>query len=390
MDTVRSLIHGVLPPAGNRIVLPTWDEPVLEHRAAQSLFPGKALNWVDSGTSALALALLDIRHRRQAVPAPEVVIPAYCCPDLVSAALYAGFTPVVCDLNQNSCHYDHEALQSALSNNTLAIIAINFLGLPETIESIRRIVDSKLTAIIEDNAQWFPNKPGAQHTSADYQTFSFGRGKPVNLLGGGLMISSTPPPLETAASRVRAPVKRYLYYGKCTAYNALLHPTLYQALARNPLLKLGETRYHEHQVIGPLPTGQDKLLTANIQAYWSHERLAEKSYRARLSKLNALSSHIKASKERLLRYPLLVDSQNTRDRLVQKLDKEGLGATTLYGVTIDRIAGVPAERLRQPGNGTNAASFAQRFLTLPVHEGVKQHHVDRTMDIIESVVGVTD
>lgn len=389
MDAVRSLIRGVLPPAGNRIVLSAEDDAAMERRAVQALFPGKVLSWVDSGTSALALALLDIRHRRPVVPAPEVIIPAYCCPDLVSAALYAGFTPVFCDLAQDSCHYDREALKGALTKDTLALIAINFLGLPESLESIRSVLASRPVTIIEDNAQWFPNKPGAQRTLADYQTFSFGRGKPVNLLGGGLMVSSTSPPLE-AAHRASSPTRRYLYYGKCTAYNALLRPFLYQALARNPLLKLGETRYHEHRAIDPLPVGQGKLLTANIQAYWSHERLAERSYRTRLSATNALSPLIETNNERLLRYPLLVDSQQTRNILLHKLNEQGLGATKLYGNTIDKIDGVPASRLRPAGDCTNASAFAQRFLTLPLHEGVKQHHIDRTIAIIESVVGTVE
>lgn len=387
MDALRSLINGVLPPAGNRIVLTAEDEAAMEHRAVRSLFPGKVLSWVDSGTSALALALLDIRHRRPAVPAPEVIVPAYCCPDLVSAALYAGFTPVFCDLGQDSCHYDRKALESTFSANTLAVIAINFLGLSEPIDAIRNAIGPRTIAIIEDNAQWFPNKPGAQHVRSDYQTFSFGRGKPVNLLGGGLMVSTTQPPL-TPPPTASALTKRYLYYGKCAAYNALLHPFFYQSLARNPLLKLGETRYHEHRAIVPLPLGQKKLLSANIQAYWSHERLAEKSYRTRLSPLNALSPRIEASEERLLRYPLLVDSREIRDTLLKKLNAQGLGATRLYGDTIDRVEEVPTTRLRQAGGKENASSFAQRLLTLPLHEGVKPHHIDLTVKIIESVIGV--
>lgn len=388
MDAVRSLAQGVLPPAGNRIVLSAKAEVTREPRAVQSLFPGKVLSWVDSGTSALALALLDIRHRRPAVPAPEVIVPAYCCPDLVSAALYAGFTPVFCDLARDSCHYDRKALEGALSNSTLAVIAINFLGLPEPIKSIRNTISSPRIAIIEDNAQWFPNKPGAQRTMAEYQTFSFGRGKPVNLLGGGLMVSTAQPPL-TPTRRTSSPTRRYLYYGKCAAYNALLNPFLYQSLARNPLLKLGETRYHEHVAIEPLPLGQGKLLTANIQAYWAHERLAEKNYRTRLSRINALSPQIEANEERLLRYPLLVDSRQTRDTLLLRLNERGLGATKLYCNTIDSVADVPTARLRQAGEKANASSFAQRFLTLPLHEGVKQHHINRTVAIIESVLEPT-
>ncbi len=381
MDTLRSLIEGVLPPAGNRIAITRSGDG----NTVRSLFPGRVLNWTDSGTSALALALLDIRQAAPKVSHPEVIIPAYCCPDLVSAALYAGYTPVFSDFAPDQCHYDHDALRGAISDNTLAVIAINFLGLAEPIEALRTSLGVYQVAIIEDNAQWFPSSPGAQRAAADYQTYSFGRGKPVNLLGGGLLVSTTQSTHNPGTERRYLP-KRWLYFGKCAAYNTLLHPALYQTLARNPFLALGETRYHEHTTIGPLPAEQAQLLTTNIQAYWSHDRLAEQHYRKWLSSINALSPLIAASEERLLRYPLLLKCRETRDELLRKLNEQGLGATTLYGDTIDRITDVPTTHLRQAGEKVNASSFAQHFLTLPIHEGVKQRHIDRVLAVIENVV----
>ncbi|WP_347330117.1 DegT/DnrJ/EryC1/StrS family aminotransferase [Marinimicrobium locisalis] len=381
MDTLRALSEGVLPPAGNRIALST-----AESNAVQSLFPDRVLSWTNSGTSALALALLAIRRDAPEVDQPEVIIPAYCCPDLVSAALYAGYTPVFSDLAKDRCHYDQEALKRALSERTLAVIAINFLGVAEPIKSLRVALNRPSVAIIEDNAQWFPSKPQVQTTAADYQTFSFGRGKPVNLLGGGLLVSSNDPPRQPGTAKGSA-LQRGLYYGKCMAYNTLLHPTMYQALARNPWLRLGETRYHEHTSIEAFPAGQAHLVRANIQTYWSHERRAEKSYRKHLAAINLLAPQIEASEERLLRYPLLLESRETRNALLHKLNERGLGATTLYSDTIDRVNDVPQQRLRQAGDNANAASFAQRFLTLPVHEGVKAHHIERTLTVIDCVVG---
>lgn len=382
MDALRSLIRGVLPPAGNPIVSPRWAHSPTGNNPVQTLFPGRCLTWVDSGTSALALALMDIRLRAPEVAKPEVIIPGYCCPDLVSAALYAGVKPVLSDLAPGSCHYDRGSLGGVLSDNTLAVVAINFLGLSEPIESIRKALGSHKALIIEDNAQWFPGSPGASPSTAEYQTFSFGRGKPVNLLGGGLLVSTTAPSLELGGEKEHT-LKRYLYCAKCASYNTLLHPFLYQTLARNPLLKLGGTCYHDLTAIQPLPVGRRSLLDSNIQAYWARSRLAETVYREHLAELNILAPIVKGNSERLLRFPLLVDSQERRDSLLHNLNKKGLGATKLYGKTINGVDQVPLTRILGIENTANASLFAQRFLTLPLHEGVKRDHIDQTLGIVE-------
>jgi len=171
-----------LPPAGNPISLKRSAEPL------DDLLPDYTLTWVDSGTAALAYSLLQIKEQQPQIEAPEVIVPGYCCPDLLSAAIHAGFKPVIVDICEDDPSYNLVDLEGSLTENTLAVIAINFLGIKERLADIRKIIANyPLISIIEDNAQWFPDEGEVQDLDGDYVTFSFGRGKAVSILGGGLV-----------------------------------------------------------------------------------------------------------------------------------------------------------------------------------------------------------
>lgn len=380
MDPIRALTHGVLPPAGNRIALTSGDISILG-----PLFPGKVLHWVDSGTSALALALLDIQARFPEHSSPEVIIPAYCCPDLVSAALHAGFTPVLADLAPDSCHFNLKELSRSVTDRTLAVIAINFLGLPPPLAAIRAVLKrQKQVALIADCAQWFPEEEKPVAIDADYLTFSFGRGKAVNLLGGGLVVAPgavTPNYLTAPPSWLQA----WTYAAKCATYNLLLHPLLYQLLDRNPLLNLGKTRYHALETLASMPPWQQAKLKGNLESYWNHKRSAERAYRETLDCVNDLAPLLRQSSHKLLRYPLLVRDQARRDRLLEELKDAGLGATSLYGDVLPQLADVPYQSLRVDRT-EKARDFAQRLITLPVHEGVRSYHQTENINRVLKVL----
>ena len=113
----------MLAPVGNSITTDTSDASTIQ-------FEGYRTILVNSGTAALTLALR-IASDASASNKQEVIIPAYACPDLVTACIGAGLTPVLCDINKNDPCYDLPMLESLVSNNTLAVMAINFLGIRE-------------------------------------------------------------------------------------------------------------------------------------------------------------------------------------------------------------------------------------------------------------------
>lgn len=358
-----------LPPAGHPIAL--------QHSADQPRFPGYRALWLQSGTAALSAAMIAARLQRPDIVVPEVILPGYGCPDLVAAAEFAGVRAVLVDIGTNDPSYDLNALAAALTPNTIALVAVNFLGIRERLPELRRAAPG--VALIEDNAQWFPEPANA--LSGDFVSLSFGRGKPVSLLGGGaLLIRET----FDVALDSRLPVEvatpdSASYEIKVRAYNALLQPWLYGCLSRNPAFKLGQTVFKPLPALQQMPETRRQLLTANIHAYTSRSRFLENELSEIVQRNPGLIGLPRAAGERcgrLLRFPLLCANREMRDRLLIAMRKEGLGATAMYKQALPAIEGV-ATRATTSGELVNAQAFADRLITLPIHAGVTPAHLNK-------------
>jgi dTDP-4-amino-4,6-dideoxygalactose transaminase len=376
METIRALIRGELPPAGYPIVIQTSTAP-------ETLFDEYNHYWLDSGTSALAMALMDCKQRHVDVENPQVIIPGYCCPDLVAAAIYAGVTPLVVDIAIDDAAYDLDRLKAAIHSNVIAVIAVNFLGVKENLSAIRDVTANHHIELIEDNAQWFPENIST-HFSSDYVVFSFGRGKPLSLLAGGLLLAkkailqnpldNNPNPSSSRSFKDKI---------KLHAYNLLLHPQAYCFLKRAPFITLGETRLHLHEKIAAMPALAKSLFAANRQAYCQRSEAVAHCYRewfsdAPIQFLKVIDS---ARSGRLLRYPLLLADAEQCQKLHRLLDDNGLGSSLMYQQELNAIEGV-ADKVVLHSPLLNARSFAKRLLTLPLHAYVTQRHLDKMHKII--------
>lgn len=373
-------LYGDLPPVGHKISLHAAQENCLVE------FLGGNQYWVDSGTSALALAVLDAKTYFPELQQPRVIIPGYCCPDLVAACIYAGVEPVVVDISENDPAYDLECLGAQLDERVIAVIAVNFLGISERLGELRQLIYSMglRTRLIEDNAQWFPAHKADVPADSDYTIFSFGRGKPLSLLGGGLLLARVPLAESVTAQIGAADTTSPLLPLKIRAYNLLLSPRLYILLNRNPFVRLGETKYIALEKIQTLDNFRYRLLSANFERY-----------RARKSDLNLyydgvvfeggqrLSAIVTPRARQLLRYPLLCSSVASKDYLLARLGQLGLGATAMYPSSIDQIAGVDG-LVCVPDAIVNAQNFARRFITLPMHAGVTQAYREQILGILRT------
>src|SRR5690606_25588815 len=112
--------------------------------------------FLDSGTSALSGAIKLAIDARKPAGTPEVLIPAYGCPDLISAIVAQGATPVLVDFIQNRPWMDLEKVEEAISANTVGIVAVNFLGIPERLPQLSAIAKHHSVHLIDDSAQCFP------------------------------------------------------------------------------------------------------------------------------------------------------------------------------------------------------------------------------------------
>lgn len=369
-----------LPPVG----LPV----VTVERAALPLFPGYQPIWVQRGTAALALALRLALARRPEVDRPQALVPGYGCPDLIAAARYAGVEPVLVDIGADQPGFDLQALERAWTETVVAVVAVNFLGITERLEELAACAQARNAWLIEDDAQWFPEpSPDAPLLIGDAVVLSFGRGKPVSLLGGGALLvregRESNPVLENleVVSRERLPGL------KIALYNRLLHPGWYGLIGRNPLLRVGETRYALLAGIHAMAEWRLELLGANIAVWLGRDRWREAAIAEVLAGCDAvmvdLPRSLEALARRLLRYPLLCRDREIRDRLLVRLADAGLGATAMYREALPWVPGVA------PVLGTipalpGARAFAERLLTLPVHDGVNRRDIERMGTIIRA------
>lgn len=352
-------------------------------------FPGHHVHLVSSGTAALALALLDARRRHGASRA-EAIIPAYGCPQLVSACLYASVRPRVVDTARDSAGrdcwgYDPERLRAALSPDTVAIVAVNLLGVGDQVAEMLPLAREAGACLIQDSAQHLASV-NESDWRGDYVILSFGRGKPLNLLRGGALL--VPAGGEFAAPLLQngASMRETLMgsRGAAVAFNAATHPFLYGLISRLPGLGVGATTYDEFSRLTALPSsawGQaGPALVEYLQEVpsspWTAEVIAE-CERFGFSLLPCASS-TQSLGTRRLRLALLADTAERRDAVLLALTRQGLGASNMYAVSIDRVSGVPEEITRQ-GPFPNATSLANRLLTLPTHSWVTERAVQQTL-----------
>ena len=103
---------------------------------------------VTSGTAAMHLAL----HALGIGPGDEVVTPSMTWDSTVNLITMAGATPVFVDVDRDTLMASPEAVEAALTERTRAIIPVDFAGAALDMEPIRRLVDDRGIALIEDAA----------------------------------------------------------------------------------------------------------------------------------------------------------------------------------------------------------------------------------------------
>jgi perosamine synthetase len=123
----------------------------------------------------------------------EVIMPAYTCSVVAEAVVVSGNRPVFVDIDLADYNMDVKALKHALTSQTRAIIATHMHGYPADVDAIRQAVGDDRVAIIEDAASALrPAAPGAAEMSSDAAFYSFGPGKQLYTITGGVMVTNSP------------------------------------------------------------------------------------------------------------------------------------------------------------------------------------------------------
>ncbi|HSJ52313.1 MAG TPA: DegT/DnrJ/EryC1/StrS family aminotransferase, partial [Anaerolineae bacterium] len=104
---------------------------------------------VDSGLSALELGL-----RAFGVgPGDEVIVPSHTFIATAAAATFAGATPVLVDVEEESYNLDVSQVEAAITERTRAIIPVHLYGLPANMDGVMRVAEKHGLTVIEDASQ---------------------------------------------------------------------------------------------------------------------------------------------------------------------------------------------------------------------------------------------
>jgi dTDP-4-amino-4,6-dideoxygalactose transaminase len=326
---------------------------------------------------------------------PEAILPAYGCPDLVAACEHAGVSARLVDVAEDQWGFDLPQLESAISEQTVALVAVNLLGVGDQSRALAPLAGRHGVSLIQDSAQHLP-VPARGAIRGDYAVFSFGRGKPLNMLGGGALLSRGQAEIREGAMRDVEPVDALSFAkaaGSAIAFNLLTAPAVFGVSRRLLRSRLGITRYK--------PVSADLVFNAAFRGALDGEferyqldpgydsAVWQELFAATAGRLRALTdpSDEPPSGHRL-RLAVLTESRLQRDEIVGALDSKGLGATSMYGLSMNSLPGIPAAVAAQ-GPFPNAERLADRLLTLPTHSGVTARVVRTTIAIIRACLGMT-
>lgn len=142
-----------------------------------------------SGTSSLLIPLFALGAK----PGDEVIVPAYTFVASYSAIIFAGFIPVLAEIDE-SLTLDPKDVEARITPKTRAIMPVHMLGNPCEMEKIMAIAEKHNLVVIEDCCQ----AAGASYRGKKVGTmglagaFSLNVFKTITAGDGGMIITRDP------------------------------------------------------------------------------------------------------------------------------------------------------------------------------------------------------
>jgi perosamine synthetase len=333
-------------------------------------FPERTAVLTSSGTGALQLAL------ELAVGGGDgpVAMPGYACFDLATAALGAGVRVRLYDLDPHTLQPDLESLARAVGTDARAVVVVHLYGLPVPLDSVRAIAARSGAVLIEDAAQGTGASVGGAPVggAGDLGVLSFGRGKGVTGGGGGALLASdrfldAAKEIEAAlATRGAGSVPPLLVKG--LAQWLLARPAIYGIPSRIPLLRLGETIYHEPTQVTAMAPAVARTLLHTWRLRLNESRIRAANAERLNAALAAVSSSLviqpaEGTTAGWLRLPLLIPNGCAPGRRTAA----ALGIVPAYPISLEDL--VPFRSVLLPSGDALSGSrqLAARLWTLPTH-----------------------
>lgn len=344
------------------------------------------LQFFASGREALRVALADLasQSRRR-----EVIVPAYTCFSVPSAVVAAGLRVRLVDLTETGA-IDPDSLAALPLERAAALVVGNLFGVAEPVAPLLAKLKPAGVALVDDAAQALGAQAGGSPAGVrgDVGVLSFGRGKPLEALGGGALVwpeSAARLPPEPPAG----PPARLAGLLALLGYSLASTSLAFRWLAAMPALGIGTTRFDPDFPQGGL-RGRDLSLAVARAAQWRAREEARIAEATRLAHgLRAVTAFVPllAPDGAVGVYPrlgMLAPDADSKEAAFAALDDLGAGASRMYPTSLEQAEGL-APFLEPGPSCVGAARFCARLLTLPTHGRWSQRQRDAVLSALRSV-----
>lgn len=392
-----------LPPAGNKIPISLLLRAMFGANRNNGLQKSEALKqitgdghtlYLSSGRAALWLILKTLSELSP--KKRKVIIPAYTCPAVASSVLKVGLQPVLCDVNLDDFGYSVEDLDRIIDENVLAVVVVHLFGFPANIGEVIPICRKINAFVVEDAAQAFGNELPSSRAKlgmiGDAGFFSFGRGKPLSAIHGGLVVTKSEAIYDRAVEICQnlgtaSGMGNLKYLSQLGCYDLLSSPYLYWMPQKIPSLHLGETIFEP-----------DFFLTKGLKSSASIiEGLLESledDKKGRMTKSQWYNSELPNtpilkrppySEYPFHRYPLLAQDKVVREAIMKGLRSIGISGALFYPCPLNELPDL-RDVLQDSRTYPNAKQLSDALITLPVHEGVTLRDMNNIKSVIEKAL----
>lgn len=351
---------------------------------------------VSSARAGMTLVLRAMRAAARDVVRNEVIIPAYTCYSVPASIERAGLRPRLCDVDPSTLGIDPSVLARRDFSRVLAVVCANLYGLPDDLPAIEALCRAQGVYMLDDSAQALGARIGGRAAGSygDAGVYSFDKGKIISTMQGGVIVAGPGTiqeeiarELDTITDASRRDALSNLI--KLVVYSTCLRPEFYGLIRRLPFTGLGHTVYETRYPIGRLADFQIALaaiLLTRLDTLNSGRRTQAARLTDALSDCPGLAL-IQTPVEALgaySRFPFRVLDPGRRMRLIEGLNRAGIGATGSYPKALADVPEVMAVIPESDRHCPGARALAETIVTLPTHAYCPPDYAGRVLAVVSA------
>ena len=306
---------------------------------ASSFVKSKYAVAVNSGTAALQAALyaLNVQH------GDEVLVPSFTFVATANAVVSVGAKPIFVDILKENYTIDPDDLEKKITKKTRAIIPVHLYGNVAQVEKLSEIAKKNNLPIIEDSAQSLGSTYKGKHTGTFFEMgcYSMYPAKVMTSGEGGFVV--------TNSKKFRDRLLMIRNHGMVHGYDT----------------KIFGLNLRLPEINAAIATIQMKKLTNFLKARKKNAELLSKL----LSDLDIKLPNQRKNEN--VNWYLYTITTKKRDKILQKLNKAGIGAASYYPIPVHKT---PFYKLKTNLPVTDWA--ASHVISLPIHPKVTQKNIE--------------